>query len=104
MHSNEEGVETKLRRLAEKAGREPRFQFTSLFHLMNKELLLGGFERLRHDATVGIDGVRCTGVTRCACWRASAHDCCTSDKRCKAWFQRYSRVEATRRWAGSTSA
>jgi len=57
MHSNEEGVETKLRRLAEKAGREPRFQFTSLFHLMNEELLLGCFERLRHDAAAGIDGM-----------------------------------------------
>jgi len=57
MHSNEEDVETKLRRIAEKAGREPRFQFTSLFHLMNEELLLGCFERLRNDAAAGIDGV-----------------------------------------------
>lgn len=57
MHSNEENVEIKLRRIAEKAGREPRFQFTSLFHLMNEELLLGSFERLRNDAAAGIDGV-----------------------------------------------
>ena len=57
MHSNDEGVETKLRRIAEKASREPRFQFTSLFHLMNEELLLGCFERLRNDAAAGIDGV-----------------------------------------------
>ena len=57
MHSNDEGVATKLRRIAEKASREPRFQFTSLFHLMNEELLLGCFERLRNDAAAGIDGV-----------------------------------------------
>ncbi len=57
MPSNEESVETKLQRIAEKAGREPKFQFTSLFHLMNEELLLGCFERLRSDAAAGIDGV-----------------------------------------------
>ena len=57
MHRQEEGVETKLQRIAEKAGREPRFQFTSLFHLMNEELLLGCYERLRNDAAAGIDEV-----------------------------------------------
>lgn len=57
MHRHEEGVETKLQRIAEKAGREPRFQFTSLFHLMNEELLLGCYERLRNDAAAGIDEV-----------------------------------------------
>ena len=55
--SREESVETKLRRIARKAGREPKFQFTSLFHLMNMELLLGCFERLRGDAAAGIDRV-----------------------------------------------
>lgn len=57
MPSNEESVETKLQRIAEKAGSDPDFQFTSLFHLMNEELLLGCFERLRKNAASGIDGV-----------------------------------------------
>jgi group II intron reverse transcriptase/maturase len=49
-------VETKLLRIAEKARREPKFQFTSLFHLMNEELLRGCFAELRKDAAAGIDG------------------------------------------------
>ncbi|MCP4900239.1 MAG: group II intron reverse transcriptase/maturase, partial [bacterium] len=57
MLSNDESVETKLRRIAEKAGSEPNFKFTSLFHLMNEELLLGCFEGLRNNAASGIDGV-----------------------------------------------
>jgi retron-type reverse transcriptase len=52
-----EPVATKLLRIAKKARREPKFQFTSLFHLMNVELLRGCFERLRKDAAAGIDGV-----------------------------------------------
>lgn len=44
-----EMVATKLRRIAGKARKEPKFQFTSLFHLMNEELLRGCFERLRKD-------------------------------------------------------
>lgn len=52
-----ESVETKLRRIANKARSEPNFQFTSLFHLMDMELLRGCFERLRGDAAAGIDGV-----------------------------------------------
>jgi RNA-directed DNA polymerase len=55
--SNEESVATKLQRIAEKANSEPNFQFTSLFHLMNEELLLGCFEQLRTNAASGIDGV-----------------------------------------------
>ncbi|MDA8126944.1 MAG: group II intron reverse transcriptase/maturase [Deltaproteobacteria bacterium] len=50
-----EPVETKLRRIAEKARREPGFKFTSLYHLMNEELLRGCFKRLRKNATAGID-------------------------------------------------
>lgn len=57
MHRNEEGVDTKLQRIAEKAGKEPSFQFTSLYHLMNEELLLGCFEKLRSNAASGIDNV-----------------------------------------------
>ena len=52
-----EPVDTKLRRIAEKARREPRFRFTSLFHLMKEELLRGCFDRLRKDAAAGIDGM-----------------------------------------------
>ena len=55
VHRNEESVTTKLRRIAEKARNEPSFKFTSLFHLMNEELLRGCFERLRKNASPGID-------------------------------------------------
>jgi RNA-directed DNA polymerase len=55
--SNRENVETKLLRIAEKARQEPSCKFTSLFHLMNTELLRGCFEGLRKDAASGIDGV-----------------------------------------------
>lgn len=57
MLSNEESVTTKLQRIAEKASSHPNFKFTSLFHLMNEELLLGCFEQLRRNAASGIDGV-----------------------------------------------
>jgi RNA-directed DNA polymerase len=55
--SRREDVETRLQRIAEKARREPSFKFTSLFHLMNEDLLRGCFEGLRKDAASGIDGV-----------------------------------------------
>jgi RNA-directed DNA polymerase len=54
---SEESVDTKLRRIAEKARSDPKARFTSLFHLMNEELLRGCFEGLREDAASGIDGV-----------------------------------------------
>lgn len=57
MLSRREDVETRLQRIAEKARREPSFKFTSLFHLMNEELLRGCFEGLRKDAASGIDRV-----------------------------------------------
>ena len=57
MLSRREDVETRLQRIAEKARREASFKFTSLFHLMNEELLRGCFEGLRKDAASGIDGV-----------------------------------------------
>ena len=57
MHSNEENVETKLQRIAEKASSDSTIQFTSLFHLMNVEMLMGCFEGLRNNAASGIDGV-----------------------------------------------
>jgi group II intron reverse transcriptase/maturase len=55
--SSGESVETKLLRIAEKARNEPGFKFTSLYHLMNEELLRECFQRLRKDAAAGIDEV-----------------------------------------------
>ena len=55
--SSEESVETKLQRIAEKASKDKRCQFTSLFHLMNRELLLGCFVQLRGKAASGIDNI-----------------------------------------------
>lgn len=52
-----EPVETKLHRIAEKARKEPGFKFTSLYHLMNEELLWECFKRLRKDAAAGIDNM-----------------------------------------------
>lgn len=54
MHSNEENVTTKLQRIAEKASKDKRCQFTSLFHLMNKALLLECFAQLKGKAASGI--------------------------------------------------
>lgn len=50
-----ETVATKLLCIAEKARNEKQFKFTSLYHLMNEELLRGCFLRLRKDAAAGID-------------------------------------------------
>ena len=55
--SSGESVETKLHRIAEKARKDPGFKFTSLFHLMDEELLRECFKRLRNDAAAGIDEV-----------------------------------------------
>lgn len=55
VHGSGEPMKTKLRRIAEKARKEPGFKFTSLYHLMNEELLRGCFNRLRKDAAAGID-------------------------------------------------
>jgi group II intron reverse transcriptase/maturase len=52
-----EPVTTRLHRIAEKALKEPLFKFTSLYHLMNEELLRECFQRLRKDAAAGIDDV-----------------------------------------------
>ena len=57
VHSSGESVETKLHRIAEKARKDPRFKFTSLYHLMDEELLRECFKRLRKDAAAGIDEV-----------------------------------------------
>jgi RNA-directed DNA polymerase len=57
VHSSGEAVTTKLRRIAEKARKEPSFRFTSLYHLMNEEHLRGCFQRLRKNAAAGIDNL-----------------------------------------------
>ena len=57
MHRNEENVNTKLQHIAEKASKDKRCQFTSLFHLMNKTLLLECFTQLRNNAASGIDNI-----------------------------------------------
>ena len=57
MLRNREPVTTKLQRIAEKARRDPCCKFTSLFHLMDKDLLRGCFAQLRGNAAVGIDKV-----------------------------------------------
>ena len=57
MLSNREMVTTKLQRIAEKARRDRKCRFTSLFHLMDVEMLRECFGRLREDAAAGIDEV-----------------------------------------------
>jgi len=52
-----ESVTSKLLRIAEKARREPKFRFTSLFHLMDAELLRECFRRLKKDKAAGVDEV-----------------------------------------------
>ena len=55
--SNGEKVTTKLQRIVEKARSDPKLRFTSLFHLMDGELLRGCFASLRGDAAACIDQV-----------------------------------------------
>ena len=56
-HRSGESVETKLLRIAEKARKEREFQFTSLYHLMNVELLRECFAGLKAGKAAGIDQV-----------------------------------------------
>ena len=57
MHRNEASVPTKLHRIAKKASTDKDGQFTSLYHLMNKELLLECFAQLKGKAASGIDNI-----------------------------------------------
>jgi len=57
MHCNEESVSTKLQRIAKKASADKVCQFTSLYHLMNKEHLLECFTELKEKAASGIDNI-----------------------------------------------
>src|SRR5882762_3848911 len=50
-------MSTRLRKVAERAKREPAARFHSLAHLIDEELLAGAYERLRGNAAVGVDGI-----------------------------------------------
>src|ERR1700738_1313517 len=50
-------MSTGLRKVADRAKREPATRFHSLAHLIDEELLAGAFARLRSDAAVGVDGI-----------------------------------------------
>ena len=50
-------MSTGLRKVAERAKREPAARFHSLAHLIDEELLAGAFARLRSAAAVGVDGI-----------------------------------------------
>lgn len=51
------GMSTGLRKVAERAKREPAGRFHSLAHLIDEELLAGVYRRLRGEAAVGVDGI-----------------------------------------------
>ena len=48
---------TKLALISKRARREPRFQFTSLAHLLDEGFLAACYYRLGRDRASGIDGV-----------------------------------------------
>jgi RNA-directed DNA polymerase len=50
-------MSTGLRKVAERAQREPAARFHSLAPLIDEELLAGAFARLRSNAAVGVDGI-----------------------------------------------
>src|ERR1700730_9343073 len=50
-------MSTGLRKVAERAKREPAARFNSLAHLIDEELLAKAFRRLRKSAAVGVDGI-----------------------------------------------
>lgn len=50
-------METKLERISQLSSENPNMVFTSVGHLINKELLKGCHEKMDGDKAVGIDGV-----------------------------------------------
>lgn len=50
-------MSTGLRKVAERAKREPAARFNSLAHLIDEELLAKVFHQLRRNAAVGVDGI-----------------------------------------------
>src|ERR1700730_7824536 len=51
------GMLTGLRKVAERAKREPAARFNSLAHLIDEELLTRAYHRCRGEAAVGVDGI-----------------------------------------------
>ena len=88
-------MSTELRKVAERAKREPAGRFHSLAHLIDVELLAGAFARLRNDAAVGVDGITkehygqglraISGICTSGCGRSdiviSRSNGCTSPRR-----------------------
>lgn len=52
-----ESLTTKLNRISEQAKSIPGFQFKTLAHLINHEMLTTSFQQLRKGAAAGVDGV-----------------------------------------------
>lgn len=50
-------METKLERIAEISANSPRPEFTSLYHLINKEMLLQCHKELDGNKAVGVDEI-----------------------------------------------
>ena len=50
-------METKLERIAEISAHSPRPEFTSLYHLINKEMLLQCHKELDGNKAVGVDEI-----------------------------------------------
>lgn len=50
-------MKTKLERIADKSAHEPRPEFTSLYHLINRELLIQCHKELDGNKAVGIDEI-----------------------------------------------
>jgi RNA-directed DNA polymerase len=55
--SNQEPMETKLRRISEVASRNTQEQFTNLVHLLNRNNLKECFCMLKRKSAVGVDGI-----------------------------------------------
>lgn len=50
-------METKLQRIAEMSQKDAGIKFTSLYHMINEELLLECHKELNKKKAVGIDGI-----------------------------------------------
>lgn len=53
-----ESVSTKRIKVAERAQREPEARLLALAQLIDEEMLMDAFERIRKDAAVGVDGIK----------------------------------------------
>lgn len=50
-------MQTSLERIADKARREPKYRFRSLYRMINEELLLDSWSKLNRNAAAGIDKI-----------------------------------------------